>query len=393
MRIAIVLQSYGRFGGAERVALSHYVQLRRKNYDVTLFYYGELSPGWKSRLQCETLRAIPSGIARTAQQFKNLFDFMVGLRDFDKIIIHHHVEPMLAFYISKFFGPRVIWYSGSVFELPWEVAITGKGYRSISTTVAYTGRRFYGRIIAGLALSDLFYWFTIQVARTIDAKTAQNFGKIVANSKFLSRFLVHAYDLKSAPPVVYPGPDPLLEKLASQTHFCEQDYILAVGPLIPLKNWDGLIHAASHAKFPKIVFVGEGQEKRRLRDLGARLKVPVEFRGTLNEEEDLARAYGECKILVHPSLYEPFGLTPVEAGLFSKPSIVTNRGGPSEVVVDGETGYLVNPRDHEGIGSKIEALMSDDSLRARMGQRARECITANYTIEQSTTRLLKEIES
>src|SRR5438094_4416331 len=153
--------------------------------------------------------------------------------------------------------------------------------------------------------------------------------------------------------------------------------MLAVWTLIPLKNIAVMIRAAANVRSSKIVLVGDGQEKSMLKDLAAKLDVPIEFRGTSDDEIDLARAYSECKFLVHLSLYEPFGLTPVEAGLFSKAAIVTNHGGPPEVVVDGVTGYTVDPRDHLLIGSKMNTLLDNDSLRREMGKRARENIVNN----------------
>jgi glycosyltransferase involved in cell wall biosynthesis len=393
LRIAILQQSYGRFGGAERLAFSHYVQLRRMNRDVTLFYEGRVSPGWKKRLQGEPIQSIPSGIASHPSGMRHLMEFLRKLKDYDRVIIHHHVEPILAFYLSKLLGPKIIWYSGSVFELPWEKTITGEDYRRISTTVKRTGSEFYGSIFSKLLLSDPLYGLTVQLARAVDIETVRGFGKIIGNSIFLSNFLARVYGLKEVPSFVYPGPDPLLEQLSSAPPVREQDYMLAVGTLIPLKNIAGMIHAAANVRSSKIVHVGEGQEKSMLKDLAARLDVPIEFRGTSDDEIDLARAYSECKFLVHLSLYEPFGLTPVEAGLFGKPSIVTNLGGPPEVVMEGVTGYIVNPRDHQYIGAKMNALLADDSLRWEMGQRARENIVRNFTLERSTTRLLEEVES
>jgi len=209
----------------------------------------------------------------------------------------------------------------------------------------------------------------------------------------MSNFLARVYGLKEVPQFVYPGPDPLLEKLSSAPPVNEQDYMLAVGTLIPLKNIEGLILSAANVRSSKVVLVGEGQQRGGLEELAEKVHVPIEFRGTFDEEADLARAYSECKFLVHLSLYEPFGLTPVEAGLFGKPSIVTNLGGPPEVVMEGVTGYIVNPRDHRYIGAKMNTLLADDSLRWEMGQRARENILRNFTLERSTTRLLEEVES
>src|SRR5437667_12740624 len=138
--------------------------------------------------------------------------------------------------------------------------------------------------------------------------------------------------------------------------------MLVVAALIALKKVESMMRAAAHVRSSKVMVIGDGQEMSNLKDLGSELDVPIEFRGTMNREEDLAQAYGGCKFLVHLSLYEPFGLTPVEAGLFSKPSIVTNHGGPPEVVVDGVTGYIVDPLDHQFIGSKMNTRLDNDTL-------------------------------
>jgi glycosyltransferase involved in cell wall biosynthesis len=392
LRLAILQQSYGRFGGAERLAFSHYVQLKRMNKDLTLFYEGRVSPGWKSRLRDESIQPIPSGIASHPSGLRHLMEFLRALKDYDRIIIHHHVEPILAFYLSKLLGPKIVWYSGSVFELPWEKEITGVDYRKISTTVRRTGSEFYGSLFSKLLLSDPLYGLTVQLAKFVDIETVRGFGKIIGNSFFLSKFLARVYGLKEVPRVVYPGPDPLLEELSSAPAVKEQDYMLAVGTLIPLKNIAGMIHAASNVRSSKIVLVGDGQEKSMLKDLADSLDVSIEFRGTSDDEADLARAYSECKFLVHPSLYEPFGLTPVEAGLFGKASIVTNHGGPPEVVMDGITGYVVDPRDHQAMGLRMNTLLEDDVLRREMGHRARENVVRKFTLERSTKRLLEEVE-
>jgi glycosyltransferase involved in cell wall biosynthesis len=392
MRLAILLQSYGRFGGAERLALSHYIEMRRMGQDVTFYYTGTMSHGWDERLEREPIRSIPTAIVNRPKRMRLLFRFLEELKKYDKIIIHHHVEPILAFYLSKILGPRIVWYSGSLFELAWEEIITGVDYRRISPTVRRTGGEFYGGLLARMLLSDQLYGLTARAAKVVDIETVRGYGKVIANSFFLSKFLQRVYRLEDTPSVVYPAADPLLEQLASENHAQEQDYMLIVGSLIPLKNVESMIRAAAHVRSSKIMVVGDGQEMSNLKDLGSELDVPIEFRGTMAREEDLARAYGGCKFLVHLSLYEPFGLTPLEAGLFSKPSIVTNHGGPPEVVVDGVTGYIVDPLDHRFIGSKMNALLENDMLRHDMGRRARENVVEKFTLERSTARLLEEVE-
>lgn len=368
--------------------------MKRKGLDVTFYYTGRISQGWRERLDDDDLKSIPTSVANRPQRVRLLIQFVKELKKYDRIIIHHHVEPILAFYLSKLLGPRIVWYSGSVFELPWEEAITGIDYRTISPTVRRTGREFYGGMLSRILLSDTLYGLTAQGARTVDVAAVRGYGKVVANSLFLAKFLERIYRLKETPSVVYPAADPLLEQLANQNlgWWREEDYMAVIGSLIPLKNVATTIRAAANVRSSKIVVIGEGQEMNNLKKLSSELGVPIEFMGTMNREEDLAKVYGGCKFLVHLSLYEPFGLTPLEAGLFSKPSIVTNHGGPPEVVVDGVTGFVVNPLDHWSIGSKMNALLDDDRMRHKMGERARENVVKKFTLERSTSRLLEEVE-
>src|SRR5437773_4152737 len=260
MRLAILQQSYGRFGGAERLALSHYVQMKRMGHDVTLYYTGRIPPSWKKRLGDEPL-SIPTPVVNRPERLRLLFKFLEEMKGYDRIIIHHHVEPILAFYLSKLLGPRIVWYSGSMFELPWEKTITGVDYRRISTTVKRTGSEFYGSLFSKLLLSDPLYGLTVQLARFVDIETVRGFGKIIGNSLFLSKFLARVYGLKEVPRVVYPGPDPLLEELCAAPAVMEQDYMLAVGTLIPLKNIAGMIRDAANVRSSKVVLVGDCQEK------------------------------------------------------------------------------------------------------------------------------------
>src|SRR6266704_6177580 len=195
MRLAILLQSYGRFGGAERLALSHYIEMRRRGQDVTFYY------------------------------------------------------------------------TGSMFELAWEEIITGVDYRRISPTVRRTGGEFYGGLLAKMLLSDQLYGLTARVAKAVDIETVRGYGKIIANSFFLSKFLERVYGLGETPSVVYPAADPLLEQLALKNHMQEEDYMLIVGSLIPLKNVQSMIRAAAHVQSSKVMVIGDGQEMSNLKDL------------------------------------------------------------------------------------------------------------------------------
>jgi len=389
MRIAILQQSYGRFGGAERLALSHYFQLKRMNVDVTLFYDGSIPLDWRRRLEGEPIRKIPSGIAKSPSQLQDLRRFLKELKNYDRIIIHHHIEPLLAYFVSRLFGKITTWYSGGgIFELSYS---TGKDYRSISPTLPATARGFYGSFLSRLIRYDAFYNLLKTVIYAYDVSTVKSYGKIVANSNFTADSLVKSYRLRTRPDVVYPAADPVLEKLASENSHHESDYMLAVGALTPQKNLDTIIHAASKVPSARLTFVGDGNEGQNLSELARKLEVPLVLKGS-EDVHNLAGDYAACKFLLHPAIYEPFGLTPLEAALFSKPSIVTNRGGPCETVVDGETGFVTDPFERKNISKLMHLLLFDDELRLDMGRKARDLVRERFSIERSTRDLLTSVE-
>ena len=75
---------------------------------------------------------------------------------------------------------------------------------------------------------------------------------------------------------------------------------------------------------------------------------------------------------VAPSLLpESFGIVALEAAAAGKPTIASALGGLADVVVDGETGFLVPPGDVEGLRGALERLAGDPALRERMGEAAR----------------------
>src|SRR5439155_14597257 len=193
-------------------------------------------------------------------------------------------------------GKKTVWYSGSMFELAWEKWITGEDYRSISRTVNQTSEEYYGRVLSSLLLSDNLFEQTARLARTVDVHVARRYSKIIANSRFLSRFLKRIYRLDDEPAIVYPGPDPILEELSSKDYVDESDYMLAVGPLIPLKNVDGMIDASSKVRSAKLVVVGEGQDRFLLEDRARKLGVSLSIKGNSHSEEELAQLYSQCEL-------------------------------------------------------------------------------------------------
>jgi len=86
-------------------------------------------------------------------------------------------------------------------------------------------------------------------------------------------------------------------------------------------------------------------------------------------------------VLLLPSEQESFGLAALEAMACEVPVVATKVGGVSEVVDDGETGYLSPVGDIEKMGADAARLVNDETLRRTMGQRARESATSRYSTD------------
>jgi glycosyltransferase involved in cell wall biosynthesis len=126
--------------------------------------------------------------------------------------------------------------------------------------------------------------------------------------------------------------------------------------------------------------LGEGPERPRLealaRELGARLVLP-------GRVPDVAAVLRQAHVLVHPARWEGFGLAVLEAMLCSLPVVATNVSSLPELVVDGETGYLVPPDDPDALRGALQRVLENPGdLGARGHERARR----EFSVERMATR-------
>jgi glycosyltransferase involved in cell wall biosynthesis len=102
------------------------------------------------------------------------------------------------------------------------------------------------------------------------------------------------------------------------------------------------------------------------------LKNHVTFTGSVPYLQ-MQKVYNSADILVLPSVCnEPCSLPLLEGMAYGLPVVATRGGGVPEIVVDGETGILVNRDDSSQLAAAISQLLTDDKLRTDMGQAARE---------------------
>jgi glycosyltransferase involved in cell wall biosynthesis len=118
------------------------------------------------------------------------------------------------------------------------------------------------------------------------------------------------------------------------------------------------------------------------------LEDTVEFTGPLYDDNKW-KAYAEADIFCFPTHYsaESFGLVAVEAMMFGLPVVATNWRGLADIVVDGETGFLVAPKDAQSIAERLQRLISDSDLRAAMGAAGRRRYEDRFTVDKFRNRM------
>jgi glycosyltransferase involved in cell wall biosynthesis len=99
----------------------------------------------------------------------------------------------------------------------------------------------------------------------------------------------------------------------------------------------------------------------------------------LGEREDVPDIIRALDLLLVPSWEEPFGRSVIEAMAMETPVIATNVGGTAEILQPGKEGLLLPPRSPDLWASEALRLLSDRTLRANMGRKGRETVTARFT--------------
>lgn len=157
--------------------------------------------------------------------------------------------------------------------------------------------------------------------------------------------------------------------------------ILFVGKLTAKKQPLALLEAFARVRSTErcsLLFVGEGELEGELRAFVEARAVPdVHFAGFLNRSE-ISRAYAAADVFVLPSaLHETWGLVVNEAMNFSLPVVVTDKVGcNSDLVRDGENGYVVRAGDVAALTTALHDLVVEPALRARAGGLSRELVAA-----------------
>jgi glycosyltransferase involved in cell wall biosynthesis len=108
---------------------------------------------------------------------------------------------------------------------------------------------------------------------------------------------------------------------------------------------------------------------------------------------DVERVLAAADVVVCSSHFESYGMVNVEAMASGKPVVSTNRGGPSETVAHGETGFLVPPGNAAGLALHVIDLLRDADLRVRMGAAGRARAERLFSAQATANRFMDALDT
>jgi phosphatidylinositol alpha-1,6-mannosyltransferase len=174
----------------------------------------------------------------------------------------------------------------------------------------------------------------------------------------------------------------------------QEPTVLFIGSLVARKGLPYLVEAAKKVikqqANVKFLLVGSGPLRKQIEDsvASAGLSGNFVFYGNIPQSQ-LAATYNSADVFVLPSLQEGQGIVLLEAQACGKPVVAFGVGGAKEAVRAGESGFLLELGDIEGLADKLLKLLGDNALRQNMGAAGRRFVTENYTWELCAKRMLK----
>ncbi|OXT06768.1 glycogen synthase [Thermoanaerobacterium thermosaccharolyticum] len=173
--------------------------------------------------------------------------------------------------------------------------------------------------------------------------------------------------------------------IARKKYGIDGRYILFVGRISRQK---GIIHLIDAVKYlpqdVKVVLCASSPDTEEIKmEMEEKVKLypNIIWIDKMVTKEEIIELYSNAEVFVCPSIYEPFGIINLEAMACNTPVVASATGGIKEVVVDGETGFLVEPGNPEDLAEHIKKLLDDRELAATFGANGRKRVEEMFSWE------------
>lgn len=245
---------------------------------------------------------------------------------------------------------------------------------------------------------DVWRWLMTFITSRIEQKALPHVDAVFVENDWMRRWMSECL---SPQQVVFapPGVDEAFFRPASESNE-EADYLLSVGRFgDPRKNLPLLFSAYAQVRekiagAPNLVLAGRTPPDDAAWEHARRLGIDdaIEFRENIPYDE-LARLYRQANLFILSSNEEGLGLVVLEAMSSGTAVVSTNCGGPSTLIEEGETGYLVPVNDAEALADRIVHLLRHPESRRAMGRRGRERVERHFSQKAAGRRFTENYHS
>jgi glycosyltransferase involved in cell wall biosynthesis len=363
MRILIINSEYPPIGGGAGNASAHIAdQLEKLGFIVTVVTsrFGKLPHREQSRNI--TIYRVPS--IRRRQDRSNPLEQIIFVLSASvwtlSLIPHFRPSVTLAFFGVP--SGAIAWLIKMVYRIPYVISLRGgdvPGFRPYDFHI-------YHKLIAPFLR---LIW--------------KNASAVIANSNGL-RLLAQTFDSRFDIPIIPNGVDVELYKTGERDWSSPR--LLSVGRIVHQKGLDLAMHALGGLKELSWEWhiAGDGPQMQALQSLAQELGIDdrVFFLGWQSRAQ-IVESYKQANVFLFPSRHEGMPNAILEAMSSGLPVIATCIAGNEELVIDGQTGYLVPTENIEVLQDALKKILDDSALRRQMGDASRRRVEENYSWESS----------
>jgi len=187
------------------------------------------------------------------------------------------------------------------------------------------------------------------------------------------------------------------EQLKDDLHLGNNTIVLFVGELNERKGVRSLLRAFTKLKSEReitaLVVIGDGELKSELIQLVSNESMThITFTGWISDEEKI-KYYAIADLFVLPTLYDLCPLVLNEAMACGLPIITTTAAGcASDMIVEGENGFIVEPQNEDALREAILRIVQDDELRQKMGKKSYEILTTRFSLDNAVNGFVDAIQ-
>jgi glycosyltransferase involved in cell wall biosynthesis len=221
-----------------------------------------------------------------------------------------------------------------------------------------------------------------EVLSRLERHNARGADAVLTTSNYCRDAIERRYGVPARRVLLVPeGIDlPRWRRIAAQPRASDGATILCVARQYPRKHIADLLRALpivlQDVPHTRTVIIGDGPQHAALRRLAAELSLDaaVQFRGSLPDDEQVARCYRQADIFCLPSVQEGFGIVFLEAMASGLPIVAARAAAVPEVVPQGRAGLLVPPSDVTALAEALIELLKNPDQRAAYGAFGQEYV-------------------